>query len=75
MKRAIKYGFMGMVISYIMIWLAEESFFIGLSYELIAVIVILSSIICGCTGKIVDTIEVSNRVRADEAKELYTLDK
>lgn len=57
MKRTLKYGFVGMLISFILIWIVEETFFIGFSYELIAVVVILSSIICGCTGKIVDTIE------------------
>lgn len=60
MKKTIKYGFIGMVISYVLIVLAEEFFFIVVSYELVAVIAILSSIICGCTGRIVDTIEENN---------------
>ncbi|GEM_PF-4011066 len=59
MIKTLKYGFYGMVISYILILLIEESFFIGLSRELITVIVVLSSIICGCTGKIIDTLEIN----------------
>lgn len=68
MLKALKYGICGIVIAYVLIILIEESFFIGMSYEAITVIVLLSSIICGCTGKIVDVLE-QNNVNKEEVSE------
>lgn len=65
MLRIIKYGFYGMILSFFMIKALDYLFFIRVTDDFVIAAVVVSSIICGCTARVLNVLDLNYIVTND----------